>query len=65
MDDYLRSLLAQYTVYASTDIVKSDCELVHDTCEQIVCDVEPNDTLAVLVATVLDHDRSCDGTGTR
>jgi hypothetical protein len=46
-----------YTMKRSDDSVKRDLELVCDTCEHILCDVEDGDTVGLLAETCAGHDR--------
>jgi hypothetical protein len=51
----LRDLLGEFQAVASDDAVKSDLELTHTPCGGVVCDVEPGDTLDILVAVASEH----------
>jgi hypothetical protein len=39
----------------SDDPVKRDLELIHVECGEHLCDVEPDDTLGILVSLANDH----------
>ena len=43
----------------SDDEVKRDLELIHVVCGKHLCDIEPEDTLGVLVSVAEDHLREC------
>lgn len=49
------SPLREFVARAPADSVKTDLELIHDRCRDRVCDVEPDDTLDVLVGMASDH----------
>lgn len=51
--DQLR--LHRFEARQSSDIVKTDLELTCTGCGEPICDVEPGDSLEVLVTTVLEH----------
>lgn len=50
------SQLDRFVVRQSNDPVKADPELTCDACGEHLCDVEPGDTLSVLVLTAHGHD---------
>jgi hypothetical protein len=52
MEDKLATLLASFVV--EQDIAGTQ-PLIHTGCGQRVCDVDPFDTLEVLVQVALDH----------
>jgi hypothetical protein len=53
--------LWEFEARQSDDDVKRDLELIHTVCGTHVCDIEPDDVLAVLVSVAEDHARECDG----
>jgi hypothetical protein len=52
-------ILDGFETRPSADPAKVDLQLVHSPCGQTVCDVQADDTVATLVASALDHARSC------
>ena len=53
--------LWEFEARQSDDDVKRDLELTHTVCGAHVCDIEPDDVLAVLVSVAADHFRECPG----
>ncbi|MEO3857447.1 hypothetical protein [Acrocarpospora sp. B8E8] len=51
----------QFVVYQSEDHVKTDLELTCTVCRQVLCDVEHNDDLIILVAFAIAHIKACPG----
>jgi hypothetical protein len=50
-------LLRRYVLWASSDDVKTDLELVCLTCGEHLCDAQHEDSLAALASMAADHDR--------
>lgn len=48
-----------YRTTVSADAAKLDLKLVHDGCGQIVCDVQHDDEIAVLMLAADAHDAEC------
>lgn len=55
IEAYNNATLDNTTVTAPSDPVKDVHELVHDGCGAVLCDVEPGDTLSVLISTAATH----------
>lgn len=55
LSDQLRERLDAFQAVQSDDIVKTDLELTCLRCGEVVCDVEHQDTLLILVDTALTH----------
>lgn len=53
--------LHDYILRASDDDVKTDLELIHETCGTHLCDAEHDDELGVLVSVAEDHEAVCTG----
>ena len=51
--------LDDYKAVESDDSVKHDLELLCLRCAAHLCDVQHDDSLAVLVAVATDHEREC------
>ena len=58
--DHSVSALVHFTALQSSDLVKRDLELTCDDCGQVICDIEDNDSLLVLVLTATEHLDECD-----
>lgn len=53
--------LYQFIARQSEDEVKRDLDLICDVCGAHLCDIEPDDRLAVLVSVAMDHLPDCPG----
>lgn len=51
--------LYEFEARQPDDDVKCDLELIHVPCGTHICDIEPDDTLGVLVSVAEDHARNC------
>jgi len=52
------SELRNFTLRASSDIVKTDLELTCERCGHHICDAQHDDSLETLAGTALDHRRT-------
>lgn len=52
------SELRDFTLRASSDIVKTDLELICERCGSHICDAEHDDSLETLAGVALDHRRT-------
>lgn len=57
----LMETLSLIEMRASEDTVKSDLEMTCTRCTGVICDVEAEDTLDVLVRTANGHLEDCEG----
>jgi len=54
-DEYTEAVLDQFTVHGPD---AGTFQLVHDPCEEKICDIEEGDTLTVLIAAALRHEET-------
>lgn len=47
--------LTRFEARQSDDEVKTDLELTCTDCDEVICDIEPGDSLDVLASTALGH----------
>jgi hypothetical protein len=54
--------MEDFAAVQSDDMVKADLELTCLRCSLVLCDIEHDDTLSVLVSVATDHaEHSCKG----
>lgn len=53
------AVLEAFVTLASDDPTKTDLELTHAACGEVVCDVEDGDNLFVLAQTAAEHIKEC------
>ena len=50
--------LSGFTLRASSDIVKTDLELICESCGGYLCDAQHDDSLETLAGVAIDHRRA-------
>lgn len=59
MTPAVEDMLNEYVALVSSDEVKSDLELTHRVCGEVLCDIQHDDTIDVLVRMCADHAATC------